>query len=267
MNTDLGLIFKNLGIVGLDVIVIPFIFITVLTYLNRDTKRFLANGFGLNSELYLGFLGIFFHELSHLVTALVFGHRIDRVRLLKRLHPDQPGFDGQPDLALGYVNHSWNQRNWYQTTGNLFIGIAPIFGCAAVLLGLTALLVPSLFQGMLTLVANPFALDWVGFRQALGGDTHAGLRWTLMLVLSLNISVGGFDLSTADFANSRIGFIGFVTLVTILTVGLTMLNHVAAFLKIVTAAMILLAVVLSYALLVSLITNLLVRLALQIKDH
>lgn len=49
MNTDLGLIFKNLGIVGLDVIVIPFIFITVLTYLNRDTKRFLANGFGLNS--------------------------------------------------------------------------------------------------------------------------------------------------------------------------------------------------------------------------
>ncbi|WCJ47847.1 hypothetical protein OE230_02745 [Levilactobacillus brevis] len=236
MNTDLGLIFKNLGIVGLDVIVIPFIFITVLTYLNRDTKRFLANGFGLNSELYLGFLGIFFHELSHLVTALVFGHRIDRVRLLKRLHPDQPGFDGQPDLALGYVNHSWNQRN-------------------------------CLFQGMLTLVANPFALDWVGFRQALGGDTHAGLRWTLMLVLSLNISVGGFDLSTADFANSRIGFIGFVTLVTILTVGLTMLNHVAAFLKIVTAAMILLAVVLSYALLVSLITNLLVRLALQIKDH
>ena len=88
-----------------------------------------------------------------------------------------------------------------------------------------------------------------------------------MLVLSLNISVGGFDLSTADFANSRIGFIGFVTLITILTVGLTMLNHVAAFLKIVTAAMILLAVVLSYALLVSLITNLLVRLALQIKDH
>ncbi|AYM02055.1 hypothetical protein [Levilactobacillus yiduensis] len=267
MNTDLGIIFKNLGIVGLDLIVIPFVFVALLTYLNRDTKRFLANGFGVNSELYLGFIGIFFHELSHLLAALAFGHRIEQVRLLKRPHPHQRGRDGQPDLALGYVNHTWNQHNWYQTTGNLFIGVAPIFGCAAVLLGLTALLIPSWFQGMLTLIANPFALDWTGFFGALGGDSHPWVRWPIMILLSLNLSIGGFDLSAADFANSRIGLIGFITIVVVLTVGLTLFNAASGFLRLLTAAIILLAVVLGYALLISLLTNLLVRLALQIKEH
>ncbi|MFC6206503.1 hypothetical protein [Levilactobacillus tongjiangensis] len=267
MNTDLTEIFKNLGIVGLNLLVIPFIFVTLLTYLNRDTKKFLANGFGVNSELYLGFIGIFFHELSHLLTAVLFGHRIDRVRLLKRPHPDRVGADGQPDLALGYVNHTWNQRNWYQTIGNLFIGIAPIFGCAAVLLGLTALLIPSIFNGMLALVADPFNLNWQGFSQALGGDTHPFMRWTIMILLSLNISIGGFDLSAADFANSRIGLIGFVGIITAVTVILTMLNLADGYLKVVAAAITLLALVLGYSLFVSFLTNLLVRLGLQIKDH
>jgi len=267
MNTDFVLIFKNLGIVGLDLVAIPFIFVTLLTFLNRNTKAFLANGFGMDSELYLGFIGIFFHELSHLLTAILFGHRIDKVRLLKRPHPNQLGADGKPDMALGYVNHTWNQRNWYQVTGNLFIGIAPIFGCAAVLLGLTALLIPSWFQGMLTLISNPFQLNWSGFFSALGGDNHPWLRWTIMILLSLNLSIGGFDLSTADFANSRIGLIGFLTIIVVVTVGLTMFNMASGFLTFITGAIILLALVLGYALLISLFTNLLVRLALQIKDH
>lgn len=267
MNTDLNLILKNLGLVGLDLLVIPFIFVTLLTYLNRDTKKFLANGLGVNSELYLGFIGIFLHELSHLLVAIIFGHRIDQVRLLKRPHPQQIGADGNPDLALGYVNHTWNRRNWYQTTGNLFIGIAPIFGCALVLLGLTALLIPSLFTGMLTLVADPFNLDWNGFIAALGGDSHPLIRWLIMILLSLNISIGGFDLSAADFANSRIGLIGFVTVFVVITVILTMGNIATGYLRVITAAVILLALILGYALLVSLLTNLVVRLAFQIKIH
>lgn len=267
MNTDLTLILKNLGIVGVDLLVIPLVFVALLTLLNRNTKAFLANGFGVNSELYLGFIGIFFHELSHLLTAILFGHRIDKVRLLKRPHPNRRGLDGQPDLALGYVNHTWNQHNWYQVTGNLFIGIAPIFGCAAVLLGLTAVLMPSWFHGMLTLIANPFDLNWTGFLGELGGDDHPWIRWTLMILLSLNLSIGGFDLSAADFANSRIGLIGFITIIVLLTIGLTVFNLASGFLTFLTGAIILLAVVLSYALIISLFTNLLVRLALQIKDH
>lgn len=267
MNTDLSLILKNLGLVGLDLLVIPFVFVTLLTYLNRDTKKFLANGLGVNSELYLGFIGIFLHELSHLLMAVLFGHRIDQVRLLKRPHPQRIGPDGNPDLALGYVNHTWNRRNWYQTTGNLFIGIAPIFGCALVLLGLTALLIPSLFNGMLTLIADPFNLDWRGFIAALGGDSHPLVRWIIMILLSLNISIGGFDLSAADFANSRIGLIGFVTVVVVITVLLTMGNIASGYLRVITAAVILLALILGYALLVSLFTNLVVRLAFQIKEH
>lgn len=267
MTINFSPILKNLGIVGLDLLVIPLIFVALLTYLNRDTKKFLANGLGVNSELYLGFIGIFLHELSHLLMAVIFGHRIDQVRLLKRPHPNQLGADGQPDLALGYVNHTWNQRNWYQTTGNLFIGIAPIFGCALVLLGLTALLIPSLFHGMLALVADPFNLDWDGFVGALGGDSHPLIRWIVMILLSLNISIGGFDLSAADFANSRIGLIGFISIIAAITILLTLGNIAATYLRVMTAAIILLALILGYALLVSLLTNLVVRLAFHIKEH
>jgi len=58
-----------------------------------------------------------------------------------------------------------------------------------------------------------------------------------------------------------------VTIIVILTVGLTLLNVASGFLTFLTGAIILLALVLGYALLISLLTNLLVRLALQIKDH
>jgi len=53
----------------------------------------------------------------------------------------------------------------------------------------------------------------------------------------------------------------------VVTVGLTMFNMASGFLTFITGAIILLALVLGYALLISLFTNLLVRLALQIKDH
>lgn len=260
MVTDLPLIFKNLGIAGLDLIAIPFFLITVLTYLNRNTKQHLAGGFGMISQLYLGFIGIFLHELSHLLMAIFFGHRIVAFRLLKRPHPDQPGVTGASDMTLGYVNHTWNQRNWYQTMGNLFIGIAPIFGCALALFGLTALLLPGVCHGLLTLMADPFNLNWSGFGQPVSANWW---RWILMIVLSLNISIGGFDLSNADFANSKIGVISFIMAVTAITVLLTMANAATGYLRVITALAIWLILILGYALVISLLTNLTVRLILR----
>lgn len=267
MSLTLHQLVVNLGWTGWWLLVLPTGFIAALTFINRDTKRYLANGLGINSELYLGWFGIFCHELSHLVVALLFGHHIASVRLLKRPHPDQLGADGRADLALGYVNHTWNQNSAYQRIGNLFIGIAPIFGCSLVLLALMAGLLPGLFQGILTLMTHPLALDWTGFRQALAHPTDRWWRWLIMLVIAINISVGGFDLSAADLSNSRLGLIGFILTLVLITVVVTWFNWANGWLRIVATIMVPFSVILTFSLLASLLTNLVVKICLQIKLH
>ncbi len=55
------------------------------------------------------------HELSHLVTAKLFGHRIVGVAF----------FDPDPATGtLGYVRHAYSKRTPLQLVGNFVIGIA-----------------------------------------------------------------------------------------------------------------------------------------------
>lgn len=63
------------------------------------------------------FIGVPVHEISHAIACLIFGHKINEIKLLQ--------FNGTP--TLGYVNHSYSKRNVYHRIGNLFIGLAPIY--------------------------------------------------------------------------------------------------------------------------------------------
>nr|VVV05738.1 hypothetical protein AW0309160_03221 [Aliivibrio wodanis] len=63
------------------------------------------------------FIGVPAHEISHAIACLIFGHKINEIKLLQ--------FNGTP--TLGYVNHSYSKRNVYHRIGNLFIGLAPIY--------------------------------------------------------------------------------------------------------------------------------------------
>ena len=84
-------------------------------------------------------IGTPIHECSHALFCLLFGHKIQKVVLF---NPDKRG-------TLGYVTHSYNNRNLWQVMGNFFIGIAPLFGGLLTLYLLTYFLLDnavSLFQ-------------------------------------------------------------------------------------------------------------------------
>lgn len=127
----------------------------------------------MNCYLLLASLGIIVHELSHLIMALIFGHHIQHFRLLQLPKNDQ----------VGFVQHTANPKNPWQTFGNLLIGTAPIFGNGLAVYLVTFYLQPSLFK-------FSFNLDWQFF------------LW-LLLTFSLLLGIG---LSSADFHNASQGF-------------------------------------------------------------
>lgn len=176
----------------LQLVLVPTLLGVVLAASAHQNKRLLASLGGLWAQVVFGGLGVIVHELSHLLCALLFHHRITRVVLLRIPH-------GPDDLQLGSVEHSWRPDSLYQRAGNLFIGIAPLIGGTAVLLVVTRWFAPGLYFWWQALTgAGPDP-----------GSTPPASGWTLAawLVLAINLSLGGFDLSPADLHNAASGVV------------------------------------------------------------
>ncbi|WP_298941364.1 hypothetical protein [uncultured Psychromonas sp.] len=94
--------------------------ILILTLFVLQRLVFLLSAKILDGKvIYLSaWIGTPIHELSHALFCFIFGHKIQKMVLF---NPDKRG-------TLGYVTHSYNNRNLWQVMGNFFIGIAPLFG-------------------------------------------------------------------------------------------------------------------------------------------
>lgn len=174
------------------IVIGPVIVGSLVVAISRANKRLSIVLGGFYGQVVLGGIGVVIHELSHLVVALLFGHRVDRVSLLHIPDAHDPN-----DRGLGYVSHVWNDDSLYQKIGNVFIGIAPVVGCSLAMVISSRFLVPTLYDHWLA------AIDG-------GSFVNQSLSWwhfIIWLVLMINISVGGFDLSGADLQNSRQGLI------------------------------------------------------------
>lgn len=90
----------------------------LMHYLSGWNERLTMRLVGRSGYLMVfGWLGTAVHELGHALFALLFGHRIEEMKL----------FSPDPKTGtLGYVKHSWNRKNLYHIIGNFFIGIGPI---------------------------------------------------------------------------------------------------------------------------------------------
>ena len=104
-----------------------------LSVLQKLLFRLLTNKIGYRSVYVSAIIGTPIHELSHAIMCFLFGHKIIQIKFFS---PDKKG-------TLGFVTHSYNNRNAWQVLGNFFIGVAPILGGSVCLYLLCFLLLPS----------------------------------------------------------------------------------------------------------------------------
>ncbi|MBE6601435.1 MAG: hypothetical protein E7637_02875 [Ruminococcaceae bacterium] len=111
-----SIIFSNILLQLLYFIGILFVVGFLIRVLNKLFYRM------LNYKKYVvygtGIIGTPFHELSHALMCLVFGHKILEIKFFQI--DEESG-------TLGYVSHTYNHKNIYQVIGSFFIGTAPIF--------------------------------------------------------------------------------------------------------------------------------------------
>jgi hypothetical protein len=97
----------------------PLLLLTILMhFISLANEKISLYVMGQNLYLYFfGWLGTSIHEAGHAMVAVLFGHKIKEVQLFK---PD-------PNSGtLGYVKHTYDEKNLYQQIGNFFIGLGPV---------------------------------------------------------------------------------------------------------------------------------------------
>lgn len=238
-------IFENILIVIVLLFGVPFLFTVMLSKLNQETKSLVASHLGIRSQVFIGGIGVMIHEALHWLMALIFRHRIDSVRLIK--------FPTQDEPTLGYVNHSWNPNSIYQRTGNLFIGLAPTFGCSLIMLLAYKILFPISFSSAILAVRNSDL-------QAFSLPEFSVAGYVIFILLAITICVGGFDLSSADFNNAKQGLIPALITVIVITVLLSLTSLFSGILTGIIHFIIGIAIILAFNLVISIIINWLAKL-------
>lgn len=125
---------------------ITFGFGLIYIYVGRINDKYVQKNFGWKGFCVFGAIGVPFHEMSHLITALLFFHRIEDVKLFRPVA-------GKADGCLGYVKHSY-RKTIYRTAGNVIIGAAPMIAGAAFIYFVVSKMFPDTFIDVIEEVNN-----------------------------------------------------------------------------------------------------------------
>lgn len=117
----------------------------LLGVLRNNSIGNFQRSFGSGALMVTGIIGVPIHELSHAIFALLFRHKINKIRLIQR--PDGYG-------VMGYVQHSYNKGSIYQQIGNFFIGVAPIFGGILSIILLMRITIPQAYKKFISVLVN-----------------------------------------------------------------------------------------------------------------
>jgi len=160
-------------------------------------KRQLFAIFGYKKMLVPASIGVPIHELSHLIMAVVFGHKINKVAFFK---PNGAG-------GLGFVEHSYKPSLITPFT-NMLIGLAPLAGGLIAFGVLTNIFQPGIYDFIqhhpeITSASTAAEYTSAVLTEVLTGDWHAPKY--LWLCLSIPI-IAFMTPSGADFKGCLKGF-------------------------------------------------------------
>jgi hypothetical protein len=151
--------------------------------LSNSIRKSLAKILGIQGYIYLTAPGVMIHEIGHAIFCLIFRHKIVEMKL----------FSPEEDGTLGYVNHSYNPKSFYQRIGNFFIGTGPIWFGITILCFVSWLLLPSEME-----VGNFFSTNFWG-------------RWQSYIWLYFVLTIAShITLSPPDLAGSADGGVAIV---------------------------------------------------------
>lgn len=183
----------------------------LLGVLRNSSLRNFQRSFGSKALMITGFIGVPVHELSHAIFALLFRHKVSKVKLFQK--PDSNG-------VMGYVRHSYNQSSIYQQVGNFFIGIAPIVGGTIVIIALMAFIIPEVYDEFLSLLMNNLTTTTIStvsveglvnsylelIKNIFSFDNFKNPYFYIFLFVSICIS-SHISLSTADIKGASKGLV------------------------------------------------------------
>jgi hypothetical protein len=190
-------------IITVEYITITYAFGLLYKLVGSKNSTYIQRNMGWTGYCILGSVGVTFHELSHWITAVLFRHKINEVKLFRP-------FRGKIDGTLGYVNHSWNNKSMYQKVGNFFIGTAPMFFGAGLLFVILRIAYPSSFAEVVELNEIPNSLAF-SFSNMFTAENM--LTWhTAVVVLIIIFICPHMHMSWADVKGSIHGAIALIML-------------------------------------------------------
>lgn len=227
--------FKNVSIITFNQILslfgLFFLFGIILYFLSKFTRKVFVNSGNYKLDIYLtGWIGVPIHELGHAVFCIIFGHRINEIKLY------QPNsYDG----TLGYVSHSYDKRNYYHQIGNFFIAVGPIIFGSIILFLLIKFLVPNQKEILALLSSNELQklnisnlfdnIDFI-FSYSLKlvsllfiSSNFSSITFWIFLYVSLCIS-SHMQLSPADLKGMWLGFFIIIFLLFVVNIIASLLN-------------------------------------------
>ena len=186
----------------------------ILGFIRNTSMANYQRRFGRKAIYVTGIVGVPIHELSHLIVALLFGHKIKEVKFFQV---------NDENKTLGYVNHSYNPKNIYHQIGNFFIGIAPIICGSFIIILLLKLFIPASLESTTDLLSANGLLSFLSKIFSLSNFKRPEFYLFLYLVFSICSHI---SLSKADIKGALIGVIFIFILLLILNIlGLNLMSH------------------------------------------
>lgn len=210
-----GAFIKSMVVSAMQLCAFLGIFLIVGLLIDRMEKKrnfWLMRSVGVRGIYATALIGVPIHEIGHAIMCFIFGHKVDKIKLVQF---------GSPDGTMGYVNHSYEPTNLFHRIGLFFIGIAPIIMGIFIISVAMFFILPETFESWTGAVASSTGFsDIAGTTGTLMTSMFSVENWAnpwfyLFLVISVSIA-SHMTLSKSDIIGAKSGLVSMYIVLVIL---------------------------------------------------